>query len=267
MRNFTGKIVSCLAAIAMLAGGAISASAEIYEQRSVGDINNDGLVNAVDATEILQYSAYRGTGGEGTIQEWHNRNKDIEDEEPFLELGDVTNDGVVNAVDATCVLQYSAYKGTGGEGTLEDWYTDQEYKKENPEPTQQETPSGPIEGSPVIDINGVELRLGECADLVVGSLSASFEYDVAEMEGFQNQHVYVYSDFVLSCTQYDNTAMLIENLGDTVSVDGITKGSTKKDVEAKFGESANGTYKLGDCTMIIAYSAEDTVEMFTIYAG
>lgn len=35
-----------------------------------GDVNGDGAVNAIDATYILQYAAYRGTGGTLDLESW-----------------------------------------------------------------------------------------------------------------------------------------------------------------------------------------------------
>ena len=56
----------------------------------LGDVNNDGKVNAVDARLILQYSV-----------------KLVNAEDLELGVADVNGDGAVNAVDARLVLQYS----------------------------------------------------------------------------------------------------------------------------------------------------------------
>ena len=38
-----------------------------YKPRLIGDINNDGLVNAVDASYVLNYYAYLSTGGDAFV--------------------------------------------------------------------------------------------------------------------------------------------------------------------------------------------------------
>jgi hypothetical protein len=57
----------------------------------LGDANNDGEVNAIDAMYILQYDA-----------------EIIEASELHLELSDVNGDGKVNSIDAMYVLRYDA---------------------------------------------------------------------------------------------------------------------------------------------------------------
>jgi len=71
-----------------------------------GDVNNDNSINASDASMIL--SAYGQTQTSNTSS--------LTDDQ-FL-FADVNLDGIVNASDASRVLAYYAYTSTGGKGTL-----------------------------------------------------------------------------------------------------------------------------------------------------
>ena len=66
----------------------------------LGDINNDGQVNAVDASSILAYYAKVSTNKDGGFNEAQKL------------AADVDNDGQVNAVDASNILAYYAYVST-----------------------------------------------------------------------------------------------------------------------------------------------------------
>jgi hypothetical protein len=55
-----------------------------------GDVNFDGVTNAIDSALVLQYAA----GRIGTL--------------PCLEAADVNLDGAINAIDAALILQYAA---------------------------------------------------------------------------------------------------------------------------------------------------------------
>ncbi len=68
----------------------------------LGDFNNDGSVNAVDATEILQYYADKSTGA-GI--EWSEEKK---------KSADIDGDGEILAIDATWVMMYYAYLSVNG---------------------------------------------------------------------------------------------------------------------------------------------------------
>lgn len=66
----------------------------------LGDVNNDGTVNAVDASSVLAYYARTSTdqaGGYDKTQEF---------------AADVNYDGSINAVDASNILSYYAYTST-----------------------------------------------------------------------------------------------------------------------------------------------------------
>ncbi|MDE5946431.1 MAG: hypothetical protein K2G63_03870 [Oscillospiraceae bacterium] len=66
----------------------------------IGDVNNDGVIDASDASQVLSiYSA--NAAGEYVV-----------DEEIILRA-DVNNDGVIDASDASSILQYYAMEGSG----------------------------------------------------------------------------------------------------------------------------------------------------------
>ncbi|SEH50582.1 Leucine rich repeat-containing protein [Ruminococcus flavefaciens] len=72
----------------------------------LGDVNNDNLINAVDASSILKYYALISTSKEGGYSE-----------EQKL-AADVDHDGLINAVDASIVLAYYAYASTANDDIL-----------------------------------------------------------------------------------------------------------------------------------------------------
>lgn len=72
----------------------------------LGDVNNDGQINAVDASTVLSYYAMIST------------NKDGGFDENQMAAADVNHDGQINAVDASCILSYYAYVSTTKEEIL-----------------------------------------------------------------------------------------------------------------------------------------------------
>lgn len=76
---------------------------------TLGDVDNDGKINAVDASAVLAYYAMLSTGQDGGFTEAQKL------------ASDVDNDGKINAVDASCILAYYAYISTGGKDSLEDF--------------------------------------------------------------------------------------------------------------------------------------------------
>ncbi len=70
---------------------------------NLGDINDDGNIDAVDASLVLSAYAYSAT---------HGGNNNLNAEEKAI--ADVNDDGNVDAVDASMILSYYAYKATGG---------------------------------------------------------------------------------------------------------------------------------------------------------
>ncbi|WP_295120622.1 cohesin domain-containing protein [Ruminococcus sp.] len=82
---------------------------------TLGDVNNDGKINAVDASNVLAYYARISTNQEGGYTE-----------EQKL-AADVDHDGRINAVDASNILAYYAYIST----TKETPMSMEEYMKKN----------------------------------------------------------------------------------------------------------------------------------------
>lgn len=68
----------------------------------LGDVNDDGTINAVDASMVLSEYARKATGQTLTFSEIQKK------------AADVNDDSDVNAVDASKILSYYAYKATGG---------------------------------------------------------------------------------------------------------------------------------------------------------
>ncbi len=67
-----------------------------------GDVNGDGLVDAVDATQVLIHYANLSTGGNGTI------------ETDKLPVAEYNGDGLVDTVDAAAILIYYAEQSVQG---------------------------------------------------------------------------------------------------------------------------------------------------------
>ena len=67
-----------------------------------GNVNLDGAVNAMDATEVLIYAAKMGTGMADTTKD-----------AAWLARADCDGNGIVNAEDATWILKYAAKRGVG----------------------------------------------------------------------------------------------------------------------------------------------------------
>ncbi|MCR4638498.1 lectin-like protein [Ruminococcus sp.] len=82
---------------------------------TLGDVNNDKQINAVDASSVLAYYAMISTNQDGRF-----------DEEQKL-AADVNHDGLINAVDASNILSYYAYVST----TKETPMSMEEYMKKN----------------------------------------------------------------------------------------------------------------------------------------
>ncbi len=66
----------------------------------LGDVNNDGNINAVDASSVLAYYAMISTNKKGDFDENQKA------------AADVDHDGKINAVDASNILSYYAYVST-----------------------------------------------------------------------------------------------------------------------------------------------------------
>ena len=73
---------------------------------NLGDVDNNGLIDAVDASSVLAYYARISTNQEGGYNE-----------EQKL-AADVNHDGLINAVDASNILAYYAYASTAKEDII-----------------------------------------------------------------------------------------------------------------------------------------------------
>lgn len=87
---------------------------EISGISNMGDINNDNIVDAVDATNILMEYAVLSTSGKSTF----------DDEQK--ESADINKDGIIDSSDASCVLAYYSYTSTGGELAINVWYNEEQ---------------------------------------------------------------------------------------------------------------------------------------------
>lgn len=76
---------------------------------SLGDINGDGAINALDASSVLVEYSSVATGKNSTFN--------------VVQKGaaDVNKDGAIDALDASVILSYYAYTATGGTGSLADF--------------------------------------------------------------------------------------------------------------------------------------------------
>ena len=79
----------------------------------LGDVNDDGKLNAVDASIVLTYYAMTSTNQNGDFTEAQKKAADLD------------NNGDINAVDASYILSYYAYTST----TKEDIMSIEEYMK------------------------------------------------------------------------------------------------------------------------------------------
>lgn len=95
----------------------ISATTDTSVNNRMGDIDNNGLVDAVDSTSILIEYASLSTVGETTFTDEQKKSADI------------NMDNIIDASDASYVLSYYAYTSTGGELAMNIWYNE----NKNPE--------------------------------------------------------------------------------------------------------------------------------------
>lgn len=76
---------------------------------SLGDVNNDKAVDAVDSTMILMAYSLISTGNTPNLNELQ------------LKAGDVDLNGTVDSVDSSLILSYYSYLSTGGKNSFEDF--------------------------------------------------------------------------------------------------------------------------------------------------
>lgn len=97
----------------MILGPAPDSPVVIEELDTLGDVNSDGYINAVDASSVLSYYARISTNQEGGYDALQKLN------------ADVNQDRLINAVDASFILSYYAYTST----TKEEIMSVEEYMK------------------------------------------------------------------------------------------------------------------------------------------
>ena len=85
-------------------GSAPGSKTEITEIETLGDVNADGKIDAVDASSVLAYYAQIST----------NQIGEYTDDQKLS--ADVNQDKMINAVDASNILTYYAYASTAPEG-------------------------------------------------------------------------------------------------------------------------------------------------------
>lgn len=79
------------------------------ESYSIGDINNDKVINANDASLILAEYASLSVGGDSTFSDIQKISADMD------------KNGTVDATDASIILAYYSYAATGGNETIEQY--------------------------------------------------------------------------------------------------------------------------------------------------
>jgi len=70
----------------------------------MGDVNNDGFVDAVDASAVLAEYASLSGGGSGSFTD------------DMKKAADIDGNGITDAVDASNILAYYAFLSSGEEG-------------------------------------------------------------------------------------------------------------------------------------------------------
>lgn len=70
---------------------------------AIGDVNCDGIVNSVDAADVLIYTSEAGSGAVPVLPD-----------EQWPQRADFDGDGTINSVDASAILVYAAEIGSGG---------------------------------------------------------------------------------------------------------------------------------------------------------
>ncbi|MDE5738562.1 MAG: extracellular solute-binding protein, partial [Oscillospiraceae bacterium] len=109
------KTISAVMAITLAISGMTLFPATAENTDLFGDMNGDNAIDASDATLVLKYSAMQGAGSyNGTLEQFAIENGFVVTHTNSTELfGDINNDKIVDASDATLILQYSALYGSG----------------------------------------------------------------------------------------------------------------------------------------------------------
>lgn len=75
----------------------------VAPEYKMGDVNNDGYVDAVDAAKVLVEYAKRSVGDKGSFTDAQNK------------AGDIDSNGMIDSVDASKILKYYAYLSSSKE--------------------------------------------------------------------------------------------------------------------------------------------------------
>ncbi len=102
MRSFFTRITAVMLGIAVLGCGIVPVNAEAL---TLGDCNDDGVVDSADASDVLRYYAELSTGSE---RQWS-----------AFEAADMDGSGYIDSSDASYVLAYYAARSTGAQLTSE----------------------------------------------------------------------------------------------------------------------------------------------------
>lgn len=92
--------MACTTVLAFLTVAHTTPTSVLAAKDLMGDVNHDGLVDACDASYVLEYYSTVSTGGE-----WDRRM-------PY-DLADVNRDGLVDACDASAILAYYSELSVG----------------------------------------------------------------------------------------------------------------------------------------------------------
>ena len=87
----------------------LKADIQSSNEPALGDVNGDGKVDAIDASEVLKEYALLSTGQEPTFTEMQKKAADID------------GNGITDASDASSILRYYSYLSTGGELSFSDY--------------------------------------------------------------------------------------------------------------------------------------------------
>ncbi|MDE6424766.1 MAG: hypothetical protein K2K89_01310 [Ruminococcus sp.] len=108
MKIRSKKILSGMVGVVMCSAIFIAGPALADDMFIMGDVSNDGMVNSVDATAILQYYSNNSTGNS---VDWSDEKK---------QSADIDEDGEILSIDATWIMMYYAYLSTEDNPQLHD---------------------------------------------------------------------------------------------------------------------------------------------------
>lgn len=108
-RVFTGTIYGYKGSTAQAYAEKYGYKFEDIELKRLGDVNQDGSINALDASKVLTAYASTAIGKDSGLTDSQKKS------------ADVNKDGAIDALDASVILSYYAYTATGGTGSLADF--------------------------------------------------------------------------------------------------------------------------------------------------